>query len=78
MLLVWAIVAFTVSVLAYALQGVTRSAAFASQWVVFGIFVIVLVGVMIGVYTFSTIWSWQSRESLWRRFLCWPSDPAAV
>ncbi|RPD67027.1 hypothetical protein L226DRAFT_452746 [Lentinus tigrinus ALCF2SS1-7] len=77
-LLVWSIIAFTTSVLAYALQDVARSPAAGSQWVVLGIFVVILMGVMIGVYTFSTIWSWQSRQPRWRGLLCWPTDAAAA
>ncbi|KAI0720256.1 hypothetical protein C8T65DRAFT_705862 [Cerioporus squamosus] len=77
-LLVWSIIAFTASVLAYALQDVSRFPMMAPQWVVLTSFVIVLVGVMIGVYTFSTIWTWQSQESWWRRLLWWPTESAAV
>ncbi|KAI0352969.1 hypothetical protein OH77DRAFT_1427738 [Trametes cingulata] len=61
-LLVWSIVGFAAAALAYALQDTTRS----STWVMFALFVIVLVAVMAGVYTFSTIWHWQSRGSWWR------------
>ncbi|TFK94669.1 hypothetical protein K466DRAFT_246215 [Polyporus arcularius HHB13444] len=77
-LLVWSIIAFTASVLAYALQDILRWPTLVPQWIVLTSFVIVLVGVMIGVYTFSTIWNWQSRETWWRRLLWWPTEPAAV
>ncbi|RDX53955.1 hypothetical protein OH76DRAFT_1479712 [Lentinus brumalis] len=77
-LLVWSIIAFTASVLAYALQDILRWPTLVPQWIVLTSFVIVLVGVMIGVYTFSTIWSWQSRETWWRRLLWWPTEPVAV
>ncbi|KAI0375775.1 hypothetical protein BV20DRAFT_1008565 [Pilatotrama ljubarskyi] len=63
-LLVWSIVGFAAAALAYALQDTTHAAT----WVMFALFVIVLVAVMAGVYTFSTIWHWQSPKS-WRRGL---------
>ncbi|KAI0775979.1 hypothetical protein BD413DRAFT_257633 [Trametes elegans] len=64
-LLVWSIIAFAAAALAYTLQDTTQ----ASTWVIFALFVIMLVAVTAGVYTFSTIWHWQSRDAWWRGWL---------
>ncbi|KAI0650607.1 hypothetical protein C8Q79DRAFT_901712, partial [Trametes meyenii] len=66
-LLVWSIVAFTAAALAYALQDISL----ASTWVMFGLFMLVFVLVTAGVYTFSTIWHWQSQDAWWRGLLSW-------
>ncbi|KAI0638317.1 hypothetical protein C8Q77DRAFT_1215149 [Trametes polyzona] len=63
-LLVWSIVGFTAATLAYALQDTMR----ASTWVILGLFVILFVAVLAGLYTFSTIWHWQSQEGWWSWF----------
>ncbi|KAI0832560.1 hypothetical protein BC628DRAFT_1310168 [Trametes gibbosa] len=63
-LLVWSIVGFTAATLAYAMQDAAR----ASTWVVLGLFVLLLALIMAGLYTFSTIWHWQSQESWWTLF----------
>ncbi|KAL7282507.1 hypothetical protein ACG7TL_003978 [Trametes sanguinea] len=66
-LLVWSLVAFTVAVVAYAMQEVNQAAT----WVVFAAFVVILLAVMAGVYTFSTIWQWQSNEGWWAGLFRW-------
>ncbi|KAI1796251.1 hypothetical protein LXA43DRAFT_989002 [Ganoderma leucocontextum] len=74
-LLVWSIIAFTAGTLAYTLQDV--SPASASAWVVLAIFVVVFVVTVVGLYTFSTIWSWHSRNVWWRSLIHW-SRPSPV
>ncbi|KAJ8454448.1 hypothetical protein ONZ51_g13016 [Trametes cubensis] len=66
-LLVWSLIAFTVAALAYALQDISQ----ASTWIIFGLFVMMLLAVMAGVYTFSTIWQWQSNEGWWAGLFHW-------
>jgi len=61
-LLVWSLVAFTFGVITYTLQPVTGASSIdvASAWIVFGVFLVILFGVVAGLYTFSVIWRWQS------------------
>ena len=65
-LLVWSIIAFTAAALGYALQDVSQFPE-VSSWVVLAVFVVVLAAVMIGVYTFSTIWRWKNLKNAGRR-----------
>ncbi|KAF9222100.1 hypothetical protein BS17DRAFT_757004 [Gyrodon lividus] len=59
-LLVWAIVTFTVSIIAYALQSVnTNSLTIGTAWAIVGVFVLILMSVSMVLYAFSTIWKWQ-------------------
>ncbi|KAH9943318.1 uncharacterized protein BXZ73DRAFT_87668 [Epithele typhae] len=69
-LLVWSIITFAVAVLAYTLQNLIEVPA--SSWVVICGFVMVVVAIIVGVYTFSTIWTWQGQEPWWRYLCCWP------
>jgi len=64
-LLVWAIVAFSAAMVAYVLQNVHNLAGIegAPAWIVLAIFVLILVSVSMGLYTFSIIWKWQSPTS---------------
>ncbi|KAM5534280.1 hypothetical protein V8D89_012008 [Ganoderma adspersum] len=57
-LLVWSIIAFGAGTLAYTLQDSLGS-------------LVVIVATIVGLYTFSTIWSWQSRDVWWRSLLPW-------
>ncbi|KAL1944290.1 hypothetical protein VTO73DRAFT_3475 [Trametes versicolor] len=66
-LLVWSIAGFAASTLAYALQDTTR----ATTWLLLGLFAVVLGAVMAGVYTFSTIWHWQSQDAWWAGVFSW-------
>lgn len=61
-LLVWAIIAFSTSIIAYALQGISslNSIAGTPAWVVLGLFILILALVGIGLRTFSSIWKFQS------------------
>ncbi|KAJ8595291.1 hypothetical protein M405DRAFT_929576 [Rhizopogon salebrosus TDB-379] len=57
-LLVWAIVAFTASIIAYSLQGLGNSSQDpATAWAVVGIFVLILFAVSTLLYSFSVIWT---------------------
>jgi hypothetical protein len=57
-LLVWAIVAFTASIIAYSLQGLgNRGQDPATAWAVVGIFVLILFAVSTLLYSFSVIWT---------------------
>ncbi|EMD40642.1 hypothetical protein CERSUDRAFT_111225 [Gelatoporia subvermispora B] len=65
-LLVWSLFAFTVGVGAYTLQPITGGSSIdvASAWIVFGAFVIILICVLAGLYTFSIIWKWQTTNGI--------------
>jgi len=65
-LLVWAIVAFAISIVAYTVQGLTDvdSLHLASAWTVLGVFAILLAAVTAALYTFSMIWRFQRKS--WR------------
>ena len=67
-LLVWAIIAFAASILAYVLQDLDGSVRNATAWVVLGVFMLILVSVSTGLYIFSIIWKWQSPGSRFVRF----------
>jgi hypothetical protein len=72
-LLVWAIIAFSAAVIAYALQNVTNLDGIndAPTWIVLAVFMLTLMIVSIGLYTFSTIWKWQSATSMFELFNRW-------
>ncbi|KAF9469012.1 hypothetical protein BDZ94DRAFT_1208240 [Collybia nuda] len=60
-LLVWAIVAFTASIVAYTMQGLVNFETLTSVpvWTVLGVFLVLLVAVIGALYTFSIIWKFQ-------------------
>jgi len=68
-LLVWAIVAFSAAIIAYALQNATTLDGVngAPAWIVLAVFILMFMIVSIGLYTFSTIWKWQSPTSIFVR-----------
>jgi hypothetical protein len=68
-LLVWAIVAFSAAIIAYALQNATKLDGIndAPAWIVLAVFILIFMIVAIGLYTFSTIWKWQSPTSMFVR-----------
>ncbi|KAJ7228788.1 hypothetical protein GGX14DRAFT_415053 [Mycena pura] len=68
-LLVWAVVTFTGSILAYAMQDAHGTIA---VWLVFSVFLVFLILVMAALYTFSGLWSFQRRTRL-----AWIKRPAA-
>lgn len=68
-LLVWAIVAFVASILAYVLQGLDSSVRNATPWVVLGVFMLIFISVSTGLYIFSIIWKWQSPGPRFVHFL---------
>jgi len=73
-LLVWAIVAFSAAIIAYALQNADKLSGVegAPAWIVLATFILILVFVSMGLYTFSIIWKWQSPTSrLVRLFERW-------
>lgn len=63
-LLVWAIVAFTVSLIGYTMQNIstTDSLSRALAWVVFSVFLVLCLLVMLALYTLATIWSFHPRR----------------
>ncbi|EJF56594.1 hypothetical protein DICSQDRAFT_112889 [Dichomitus squalens LYAD-421 SS1] len=73
-LLVWSIIAFAAAALAYSLHGISINSA--PAWVVLAIFIVVFVAVTVGLYTFWTIWRWQSQDTWWRGLMCWSRSPA--
>ncbi|KAJ7499047.1 hypothetical protein FB451DRAFT_1204072 [Mycena latifolia] len=73
-LLVWAVVTFTGSMLAYAMQNAgedVNSADGLSAWMVFSLFLVFLVIVFAALYTFSGLWSFQQRSRI-----SWIRQPA--
>jgi hypothetical protein len=73
-LIVWAIVTFTVAIIAYTLQDITALNIMdrASAWVVLGVFVIILISVIAALYTFSIIWKFQRHTSwVWNDLRSW-------
>lgn len=69
-LLVWAIVAFTVSIVAYSVQGLTDvdTPHRASASAILGVFFILLAAVTAALYTFSIIWKFQRKSRGWRHY----------
>ena len=63
-LLVWAIVAFTVSVTAYTVDSLIqpRHLQSASGWITLSILFVLLVSVAAALYTFSIIWKFQTSS----------------
>jgi len=61
-LLVWAVVTFTGSILAYAMQDASGTTSQLSAWLVFSIFLVILLLVFAALYTFSSLWSSQRRH----------------
>ena len=64
-LLVWAIVAFSAAIIAYTLENVDNVDGIgnAPAWIVISVFALILISVSMGLYTFSSIWRWQSPTS---------------
>lgn len=71
-LLVWAVVTFTGSMLAYAMQDVSEtvnSTGRLAAWMIFSIFLVILFLVFAALYTFSGLWSFSQRSRMswiWR------------
>ncbi|KAJ7638688.1 hypothetical protein FB45DRAFT_903547 [Roridomyces roridus] len=68
-LLVWAVITFTVSILAYAMQDVRTTSQW-SAWLVFSVFFVILFLVFAALYSFSGLWSFQRRTS-WTSWIHW-------
>jgi len=65
-LLVWAVVTFTASVLAYAMQDAANSSRL-SAWMIFSLFLIFLILVFAALYTLSGLWNFQQHSRILRR-----------
>ncbi|KAJ6629122.1 hypothetical protein B0H10DRAFT_1987987 [Mycena sp. CBHHK59/15] len=66
-LLLWAVVTFTGSMLAYTMQNAGESVGFGdrvSAWTIFSIFLVIFVIVFAALYTFSGLWSFQHRSRI--------------
>ncbi|KAJ6516023.1 hypothetical protein C8R45DRAFT_958497 [Mycena sanguinolenta] len=63
-LLVWAVVAFAVSLLAYAMQDAADPADRWSAWLVLSLFLVFLAFVFGALWTFSGLWSFQQRSRI--------------
>ncbi|KAJ7276272.1 hypothetical protein B0H12DRAFT_1084441, partial [Mycena haematopus] len=63
-LLVWAVAAFSVSILAYAMQDTADPADRWSAWLVLSLFLVFLVFVFAALYTFSGLWRFQQRSQI--------------
>ncbi|KAJ7904382.1 hypothetical protein B0H14DRAFT_2662592 [Mycena olivaceomarginata] len=84
-LLIWAVVTFTASILAYVMQDVAGPdpADRLSAWMVFSLFLVFLVLVFAALYTFSGLWRFQQRSRIFRRPVrsiasllpCFPKKP---
>ncbi|KAJ7179253.1 hypothetical protein C8R46DRAFT_1073123 [Mycena filopes] len=68
-LLVWAVVTFTASILAYAMQEADAPASpdRLSAWMVLSLFLVFLILVFAALYTFSGLWRFQQRSRISRR-----------
>ena len=64
-LLVWAILTFTISIIAFVVQGITITDIDwnGAAWTVVGVFVLIFVAVIVGLYTLSHFWSFRSVRS---------------
>lgn len=63
-LLVWAILTFTICLVAYTMQGITDSAVLdhVSSWAVLAVFFLIFLTVGAALHTFSVIWKFQVRS----------------
>lgn len=63
-LLVWAIIAFTISMISYGVQGITDIDVLerVSAWVSLVVFAVILAAVVLALHTFSIIWSFRHRQ----------------
>jgi hypothetical protein len=75
-LLVWAVLAFSLSLILYVMKGVSRSGTpKITAWIILGVFIVLMAMVVLTLYTFSVIWKFQRRNSrgwyrlrtIWRR-----------
>jgi hypothetical protein len=66
-LLVWAILMFSVSVVVFVLHGIGTDGGGAwtkiSTWSVLAVFVVLMLGVILALYTLSIIWKFQRRTT---------------
>lgn len=69
-LLIWAIVAFTASIIAYTLQGIIDQDVYTSTstWVLIAVFIVVLCCLCFALYTLTVIWriGQGSKWKFWR------------
>ena len=70
-LLVWAIVAFTVSVTAYTVDSLIQPHHLrsASAWITLSVLVVLLIAVLAALYIFSIIWKFQTSSSTVARWI---------
>ncbi len=64
-LLVWSILAFAVSIVVYALQGMSYydgSSLRVSAWIFLAIFVLIVTTVISAIHTLSTVWTIHRRR----------------
>jgi len=76
-LLVWAVVAFSLSLILYVTNrdGTHRI----STWIVFIVFIVLVSMVVITLYTFSVIWKYRRRNSrLWDFLVTWQKNKSIV
>lgn len=71
-LLVWATVAFSIAVVAYTVQGITTNDFVdrATAWTAIGVFILLSITVILGLYAFSVVWHITSRKFSLRAVLC--------
>jgi len=73
-LLIWAIIFFTMAIVAFVLQGISDADIWAqiSAWTMFAVFILILVVVIAALHTFSVIWKFQKQSfRIWLRSR-WP------
>ncbi|KAL0949679.1 hypothetical protein HGRIS_009717 [Hohenbuehelia grisea] len=65
-LLVWSIVTFSISIVAYTLQGITDQDVFdrGSTLIIIAVFAVILIMVALALYTFSIIWKFK-QPRIW-------------
>lgn len=75
-LLVWAILTFTISIIFYTTQGITNHDILdgVSAWIIISFFIVIMISVIVALYTFSIIWKFQRRTSwIWNKITFWRS-----
>jgi Na+/proline symporter len=64
-LLVWAILTFTVALVTYVMQGGIQNPTLLtrlSAWAILGILLVLLIVIIFALYTFSIVWKFRQRS----------------
>jgi len=80
-LLVWAVLAFSLSLILYVMKGVSHGGTpKITGWIILGVFIVLMAMVVLTLYTFSVIWKFQPRNSrFWYRLrTIWRKESSIV